>query len=239
MRAADRGAAIVTGGGGAIGGAACDGLAERGFAVLVVDLDGAAAEAVAARIVAAGGTASACAADVSDEDAVAAYVRACVERHGAPRAFFNNAAAEGAIAPISDYPTDVFDRTMAINVRGVFLGLKHVIPAMRAAGGVDRQHVLAGRHPRGRRPLRLLGQQARGRRPQPRRGARGGAGHPGQLPRARADGHADDGRHRADGPRRRAATRPASSTASRPAATAGPRRSRPRRSGCWPTRRSS
>ena len=67
--------------------------------------------------------------------AVAAYVRACVERHGAPRAFFNNAAAEGAIAPISDYPTDVFDRTIAINVRGVFLGLKHVIPAMRAAGG--------------------------------------------------------------------------------------------------------
>jgi NAD(P)-dependent dehydrogenase (short-subunit alcohol dehydrogenase family) len=128
-------AAIVTGGGGAIGGAACEGLAERGFAVLVVDLDGAAAEAVAARIVAAGGTASACAADVSDEEAVAAYVRACVERHGAPRAFFNNAAAEGAIAPISDYPTDVFDRTLAINVRGVFLGLKHVIPAMRAAGG--------------------------------------------------------------------------------------------------------
>jgi NAD(P)-dependent dehydrogenase (short-subunit alcohol dehydrogenase family) len=129
------GAAIVTGGGGAIGGAACAGLAERGFAVLVVDLDLAAAEAVAARIVAAGGTASACAADVSDEDAVAAYVRACVKRHGAPRAFFNNAAAEGAIAPISDYPTDVFDRTLAINVRGVFLGLKHVIPAMRAAGG--------------------------------------------------------------------------------------------------------
>jgi NAD(P)-dependent dehydrogenase (short-subunit alcohol dehydrogenase family) len=131
----DTPAAIVTGGGGAIGGAACDGLAARGFAVLVVDLDAAAAEAVAGRIVAAGGTASACAADVSDEDAVAAYVRACEERHGAPRAFFNNAAAEGAIASISDYPTDVFDRTMAINVRGVFLGLKHVIPAMRAAGG--------------------------------------------------------------------------------------------------------
>ena len=129
------GAAIVTGGGGAIGGAACDGLAERGFAVLVVDLDGAAAEAVAARIVAAGGSASACSADVSDEDAVAAYVQACVERYGAPRAFFNNAAVEGAIAPISDYSTDVFDRTIAINVRGVFLGLKHVIPAMRAAGG--------------------------------------------------------------------------------------------------------
>jgi NAD(P)-dependent dehydrogenase (short-subunit alcohol dehydrogenase family) len=74
-------------------------------------------------------------ADVSDEASVAAYVRTCVERYGAPRAFFNNAATEGAIAPITDYPTDVFDRTMAVNVRGVFLGLKHVIPAMREAGG--------------------------------------------------------------------------------------------------------
>jgi NAD(P)-dependent dehydrogenase (short-subunit alcohol dehydrogenase family) len=132
---ADARAAIVTGGGGAIGGAACDGLAQRGFSVLVVDVDGGAAQAAADRIVAAGGVASACAADVSDEDAVAAYVRACVERYGAPRAFFNNAAVEGAIAPISDYPTDVFDHTIAINLRGVFLGLKHVIPAMRAAGG--------------------------------------------------------------------------------------------------------
>ena len=105
------------------------------MAVLVVDLDGERAEATAARISAAGGTASAYAADVSDPDAVAGYVAACVERYGDPAAFFNNAAFEGAIAPTADYPLDVFDRTLAINVRGVFLGLKHVIPAMRRRGG--------------------------------------------------------------------------------------------------------
>ncbi|QEC48397.1 SDR family oxidoreductase [Baekduia soli] len=118
-----------------MGGAACEGLAQRGFSVLVVDLDGDRAQATADRITAAGGTASSFAADVSDADAVAGYVAACVERYGAPRAFFNNAAFEGAIAPITEYPLDIFDRTMAINVRGVFLGLKHVIPAMRERGG--------------------------------------------------------------------------------------------------------
>jgi NAD(P)-dependent dehydrogenase (short-subunit alcohol dehydrogenase family) len=134
MSGASKGAAIVTGGGGAIGGEACSGLAERGFEVLVVDLDGAAAEARVKTITDAGGTASAYAADVSDPEAVAGYVAACVERYGAPRAFFNNAAFEGAIAPIPEYPLDVFDRTMKVNVRGVFLGLAHVIPAMRAGG---------------------------------------------------------------------------------------------------------
>ncbi len=128
-------AAIVTGGAGAIGGAACDGLAARGHAVLVVDVDEAAAQATADRITAAGGTASAIGADVSDDAAVAAYVEACVTRHGPPVAFFNNAAIEGAIAPIEDYPLDMFDRVLSVNVRGVFLGLRHVIPAMRAAGG--------------------------------------------------------------------------------------------------------
>jgi NAD(P)-dependent dehydrogenase (short-subunit alcohol dehydrogenase family) len=127
--------AIVTGGGGAIGGHAAEGLAERGFSVLVVDLDLERADATAQRIEAAGGTASAYAADVSDPDAVAGYVAACVERYGDPDAFFNNAAYEGALAPIADYPLDEFDRTIAVNVRGVFLGLREVIPAMRRRGG--------------------------------------------------------------------------------------------------------
>ncbi len=130
-----RGAAIVTGAGGAIGGAAAEGLAAQGFAVLAVDLDGERAQATAQRIVDAGASATAFAADVSDPGAVAASVDACEERHGPPAAFFNNAASEGAIAPIADYPVDVFDRTIAVNVRGVFLGLKYVIPAMRPAGG--------------------------------------------------------------------------------------------------------
>lgn len=135
MSDAERGAAIVTGGGGAIGGAAAEGLAALGFAVLVADVDEGRAEATAARIASAGGAATSFSADVSDPDSVKGYVEACVERHGDPAAFFNNAASEGAIAPIVHYPLDVFDRTIAVNVRGVFLGLREVIPAMRRGGG--------------------------------------------------------------------------------------------------------
>ena len=127
--------AIVTGGGGGIGRAASIGLAAKGFDVVVVDLNGEAARGTVGAVEEAGGVAVAVEADVTDDAAVAAYVRECEERFGGVDAFFNNAAYEGAIAPIPDYPLDEFDRTMAVNVRGVFLGLRHVIPAMRRRGG--------------------------------------------------------------------------------------------------------
>jgi 3alpha(or 20beta)-hydroxysteroid dehydrogenase len=126
---------IVTGAGGAIGGSAAGELAKRGYRVLAVDLDRDQAAATVARIEQAGGTAAAHVADVSDEASVRGYVEACVQRFGAPHAFFNNAASEGAIADITSYPVDVFDRTIAINLRGVFLGLRYVVAAMRAGTG--------------------------------------------------------------------------------------------------------
>jgi NAD(P)-dependent dehydrogenase (short-subunit alcohol dehydrogenase family) len=127
--------AIVTGGGGGIGGVAARELARRGFSVLVVDINGDAAQATVDAIEGEGGNAAAHVSDVSDDAAVKAYVDACAERFGDPEAFFNNAAYEGAIAALDEYPLDEFDRTLAINLRGVFLGLRHVIPAMRRGGG--------------------------------------------------------------------------------------------------------
>ena len=128
-------AAIVTGGGGGIGGAAARLLSQRGFAVLIVDLDGARASQTAAAISAAGGEASELVGDVSDPEVAAAYVQTCLDRYGYPAAFFNNAGYEGRIAAIAEYPLEEFERTLAVNARGVFLGLQHVIPAMRAGGG--------------------------------------------------------------------------------------------------------
>jgi NAD(P)-dependent dehydrogenase (short-subunit alcohol dehydrogenase family) len=128
-------AAIVTGGGGGIGREASLALASGGARVLVVDLEAARAEETAAAVVEAGGTASATVADVTDPEAVAAYVGECERRYGGVDAFFNNAGYEGAIAEIADYPLDEYERTMAVNVRGVFLGLQQVIPAMRRRGG--------------------------------------------------------------------------------------------------------
>jgi NAD(P)-dependent dehydrogenase (short-subunit alcohol dehydrogenase family) len=127
--------AIVTGAAGGIGGATSLALAARGATVLAVDVDEIGAERSASAVVAAGGTAAAVRADVTDPDAVAAYVEECERRYGGVDAFFNNAAYEGAIAGIPDYPLEEYERTMAVNVRGVFLGLKHVIPAMQRRGG--------------------------------------------------------------------------------------------------------
>ncbi len=123
--------AVISGGAGGIGAATAERLAARGFAVLVVDRDEAAATAAAERI---GGGASACAADVSREDDVRGYVAAALERYGRIDAFFNNAGIEGVISNVEDYPVDVFDQVLAVNLRGIFLGLKHVVPVMREQG---------------------------------------------------------------------------------------------------------
>lgn len=128
-------AAVVTGGGGAIGRHTALELASRGFAVVVAEIDGALARGTVEAVQAQGGSALAVELDVSDDAAVAGCVAACEERFGGLDAYFNNAATGGAIAPITEYPLDTFDRVMAVNVRGVMLGLRHAIPAMRRRGG--------------------------------------------------------------------------------------------------------
>ena len=128
-------AAIVTGGGGGFGRETCLALGARGLPVGVVDINGDAAEVTASAVIAAGGDALAIAADVSDPAAVAGYVEAIEGRYGHIGALANNAAYEGVVAAVPDYPIDEFDRVLAVNIRGVFLGLQYVIPAMRRAGG--------------------------------------------------------------------------------------------------------
>ena len=60
--------------------------------------------------------------------------------------FFNNAGIEGVIAPTTDYPEDVFDRVLAVNLKGVFLGLKYVLPHMlqQGSGAVINMASVAG-----------------------------------------------------------------------------------------------
>ena len=73
--------------------------------------------------------------DVSRPEDNERMINAALMRHGRLDVFFMNAGVEGVVAPIVDYPIDVFDQVMAVNVRGVFLGLKYAITAMRASGG--------------------------------------------------------------------------------------------------------
>jgi NAD(P)-dependent dehydrogenase (short-subunit alcohol dehydrogenase family) len=122
--------AVVTGAAGGIGGATALELAEYGAKVLLVDVRGAEAEAAADAIVDAGGEASAFTADVSTVDGVDDYVAAAVERYGTVDLFHNNAALEGPFLPLIEYDIETFDRLVAVNIRGVFLGLRAVLPIL-------------------------------------------------------------------------------------------------------------
>lgn len=123
--------AVVTGAGGAIGSAIVRKLTERGIDVLAVDRDQTALAVFDDddRVVVH-------TADVTDEADVQGYVAKAVELWGGVDMFANNAGIEGPVAPVHEYPTDAFDQVIAVNVRGVFLGLKHVLPVMSEGGSV-------------------------------------------------------------------------------------------------------
>lgn len=125
--------AVITGGAAGIGLATARLFAAEGARLLLVDLQAEALEAAVAEL----GAERACAvrADVSDPDEVQAYVQAARTRYGRIDVFFSNAGIEGAVSALVDYPLEIFDRVMAVNVRGVWLGLKHVIPLMAEGGG--------------------------------------------------------------------------------------------------------
>ena len=127
--------ALVTGGGNGIGRAACVGFAQGGAKVVVVDRDGTAAEATAGIVRQKGGEALAVTADVTKSPEVKAYVKAAIDKYGRIDCFFNNAGIEGKVAPTADYDEAVFDAVIGVNVKGVFLGLRHVLPEMIRQGG--------------------------------------------------------------------------------------------------------
>jgi NAD(P)-dependent dehydrogenase (short-subunit alcohol dehydrogenase family) len=137
--------AIVTGAGGEIGAATARRLAGRGAQVLVVDIDGDAAARTVEAIRAADGVAEAFVADVTNGADVADYARAGAELGGGSvHLFFNNAGVEGPVAAIEDYPDDAFEQVLGVNVRGVFLGLKHVVGLMPPGGAIVNTASTAG-----------------------------------------------------------------------------------------------
>jgi NAD(P)-dependent dehydrogenase (short-subunit alcohol dehydrogenase family) len=121
--------AVVTGAAGVIGSATARLLAERGARVVAVDRKQQDLKA-AIKDLPASAEALAITADVTSEDEVADYVRAAVDRFGTIDVFYNNAGIEGDIAPITKYSLATFRRVLDVNVVGVFLGLKHVLPVM-------------------------------------------------------------------------------------------------------------
>lgn len=125
--------AIITGAAGGIGAAAAKRFLAEGARVVMVDLDEKALKQAARRLDPR--RVELCAADVTQVADTKRYIAAAVKRFGGVDILLANAGIEGRVAKITDYPEDVFDRVMAVNVRGVWLGLKHVIPAMKKRGG--------------------------------------------------------------------------------------------------------
>ncbi|MBW8268139.1 SDR family NAD(P)-dependent oxidoreductase [Caldovatus aquaticus] len=136
--------AVVTGGANGIGRAVALGFARGGAKVVVVDRDAEAGAALAAEI--GRGRAIFCAADVTRAADVQGYVQAALDAFGAIDCFHNNAGIEGRIAPTAEYDEAVFDAVMAVNVKGVFLGLRHVLPVMirQGRGAVVNTASIAG-----------------------------------------------------------------------------------------------
>ena len=131
---------VVAGGAGGIGTATSMRLAEEGARVLVADLNESAAEEVAARIVSAGGTARATKIDLRDESSVAAAIALAVDVYGGLDVLHANAAdlspeTIGQDSEVGSLSLDVFDRTLAVNLRGHLLCAQHALPRLLDRGG--------------------------------------------------------------------------------------------------------
>ena len=128
---------IITGGGHGLGRAYCLGLAREGARVVAADIDEKAARAVTDEIDGQGGEALAVHADVTQEESVAGMVRTALDRFGAIHVLINNAAFFLRPDPVprrtfDQIPVAEWDRMMAVNLKGVFLCCRAVVPWMKA-----------------------------------------------------------------------------------------------------------
>lgn len=125
---------VVTGAAGAIGFATAEILAREGARVMLVDIDDGRLQARTSELKGAGHEVVAFHADCADESQVKAYAEAALDAFGHVDGFFNNAGIEGTLAPTHEYPVAEFDKVLHVNLRGMFLGLRYVLPDMVRRG---------------------------------------------------------------------------------------------------------
>lgn len=127
--------AIVTGAASGIGKATAFAFSSRGSSVVVSDINEANGEAVVKEIVDGGGKASFIAADVSQADDVFNLIEHTISTYGGLDFAFNNAGTEGVMATTADCTEADWDRTLAVNLKGVWLCMRAEIPMMLKRGG--------------------------------------------------------------------------------------------------------
>ncbi|HUH19457.1 SDR family NAD(P)-dependent oxidoreductase [Albibacterium sp.] len=134
--------AVITGGAGSIGKQTAKVFLEEGAKVFLVDLTEDELKNAVEEL--GGENVQYCVADVSKSSDVQRYVNQAVAANGKIDVFFNNAGIEGLVKPIEDYPEEVFDKVIAVNVKGVWLGAKYVLPQMNDGGSMIISSSVAG-----------------------------------------------------------------------------------------------
>ncbi len=134
--------ALITGGAGGIGMATAKLFLAEGAKVVIVDIGKEALEKASTELDSE--DLSYCLADVSKAGDTQNYVNHTLNVFGKIDIFFNNAGIEGTSKPIAEYPDEIFDKVIAVNLKGVWLGCKHVIPKMEEGGSVMITSSVAG-----------------------------------------------------------------------------------------------
>ena len=142
MKQLENKVAIITGGAGSIGKITAKLFLEEGAKVLLVDVSEDLLKEVVSELKSE--NVEYCVADVSKSADVERYVKEGVNLFGKIDVFFNNAGIEGVVKPIIDYPEEVFDKVIAVNVKGMWLGNKYVLPKMNEGGSIIMTSSVAG-----------------------------------------------------------------------------------------------
>ena len=142
MKKLENKVAIITGGAGSIGKTTAKLFLEAGAKVLLVDIAETTLKDAVKELK--NENVKYCVADVTKEKEVQHYITETVKLFGKIDIFFNNAGIEGVVKPLIDYPIDEFDKVIAVNVRGTWLGNKYALPHMNDGGSIIMTSSVAG-----------------------------------------------------------------------------------------------